>query len=291
VDEDEDGDTALSLAAEQGDVYVLRLLLDHPCADPAAMMRTNSDGSTALMWSASEGLLEAMRLLLDHPSADPAEMMMRARYDGCTALMFAASEGHVAAVRLLLDHPSADPAVMTMHANTNGDIALIAAAFNGHVDALRLLLDHPSADAAAMVAVRNTEDGSALIAAAGFAAGQPADPPTCPCTPLLFLLRRVAVESQPSDAHKAHMTKVMEVLCHGPRSNEMFGSDRPDDARDECICLLLERGARGYDSNSPVISRIIQECVQLARVPQLLNEAVVGVAIAREQDRKPRDNA
>jgi hypothetical protein len=70
----------------------------------------------------------------------------------------------------------------------------------------------------------------------------------------------------------------------------MFGNDTPDDARDESV-RLLERGAFVARPTSPVISRIIQECVQLARVPQLLNEAVVGVAVARQQDQKPRDDA
>jgi hypothetical protein len=70
----------------------------------------------------------------------------------------------------------------------------------------------------------------------------------------------------------------------------MFGDDQPDDACDECIRLPLERGARA-ESDSPVVWRIICEYAQLARVPQLLNEAVVGVAIARQQDHKPRDNA
>jgi hypothetical protein len=55
----------------------------------------------------------------------------------------------------------------------------------------------------------------------------------------------------------------------------------------------IERGARGYDSNSPVISRIIRQqfntdAAQVARVPHLINEAVVGMAIARK---RPRDGA
>jgi hypothetical protein len=66
----------------------------------------------------------------------------------------------------------------------------------------------------------------------------------------------------------------------------MFGSDQPDDARDECVRLLIERGARGYyyESKSPVISRIFREALALARVPQLLNEAVLGVAFAQQHE-------
>ncbi|KAG1680817.1 hypothetical protein FOA52_008150 [Chlamydomonas sp. UWO 241] len=163
---------------------------------------------------------------------------------------------------------------------------------NGHVNAMRLLLDHPSADLAAMMAFDNVHGNSALTAAAGFAAGRytstPA--PTRSCTPLLLLLRRITVQPQPSDAQQAHMTKVMEVLCRGQRSTEMFDEDQPDDIRDMCICLLLEQGARGFDSNSPVMSRIIRESFALARLPQLINEAVLGIAAAQQQP-KPRGDA
>ncbi|KAG1669572.1 hypothetical protein FOA52_006345 [Chlamydomonas sp. UWO 241] len=63
----------------------------------------------------------------------------------------------------------------------------------------------------------------------------------------------------------------------------LLGDNHPDDARDEVIRLLLELGAGGYDASIPVVKRVMQELAQSARVPQLLNEAVVGVAIARRQ--------
>ncbi|KAG1667350.1 hypothetical protein FOA52_001408 [Chlamydomonas sp. UWO 241] len=144
------------------------------------------------------------------------------------------------------------------------------------------------------------------MAAAGFAAGQPTDryrAPTRSCAPLLLLLRRFAVEPQSSDAQEAHMSRVMEVLCQeveeeqeeeGEGRMKLFDDDHPNDARDECIRLLLERGAAIFEVPlicRPVVARIIRERAQLARVPQLLNEAVLGVAIARPHDQKPRHNA
>jgi hypothetical protein len=95
------------------------------------------------------------------------------------------------------------------------------------------------------------------------------------------------------------MNQVMEAMCSGQEDEEeervnLFDDDQPDDTRDECIRLLLlelERGARAALPGSPVISRIIREYALMARVPQLLNEAVLGVAIARQQDQKPRDCA
>jgi ankyrin repeat protein len=66
-------------------------MLDHPSADPAAMMvLVNSEGSTALLFAAANGFVEAMYLLLDHPSADAAAMMAARRMDGNSALTAAA---------------------------------------------------------------------------------------------------------------------------------------------------------------------------------------------------------
>jgi hypothetical protein len=74
----------------------------------------------------------------------------------------------------------------------------------------------------------------------------------------------------------------------------MFRHDQPDYVRDECLCLM-ELGARvpGVPGlclrSSPVVSRIIQERFLLARVPQLINEAVVGLAVMRLHQ-NPQDN-
>ena len=68
---------------------------------------------------------------------------------------------------------------------------------------------------------------------------------------------------------------------------DLFDVDQPNDARDECVRLLLELGAGGYNPDSPVMRRIIRDRFALARAPQLLNEAVIGVAIARRQRCEP----
>jgi hypothetical protein len=169
----------------------------------------------------------------------------------------------------------------------------------------RLLLDHPSVDPEAMMALRNTDGTSVFVAAAEIAAGIFTVPPSC--KPLLFLLRRVAVEPQPPDAQQAHMTQIMEALCqdiqvedgeeddedeqHVEHFRSLFDDDQPDAARDECIHLLLEHGAEVFLASSPVMKRIIRECFAMARVPQRINEAVVGMAIARGQERPRHDAA
>jgi hypothetical protein len=226
---------------------------------------------------------------------------------GYTALMHTAWNGNVAAMRLLLDHPSANPAVMLMHTSEHGWTAVMRAAQSGMVDAMRLLLDHPSADPAAMLAFDSAaylgHGYSALLGAAWFATrcgyGPEADgSPARAFAPLLFLLRRVAADPQPGDAQQAHMNEVVEILVgraalgHDPDEEDSEGEeerksllsdDQPDNARDECVRLLLELDADIFNlPRCPVISRIIRECVAMARVPQLLNEAVLGVAIARQ---------
>jgi hypothetical protein len=54
---------------------------------------------------------------------------------------------------------------------------------------------------------------------------------------------------------------------------------------------MLERGACVLRATSPVVSRIIREQIQVACVPQLVNDAIVGLAVARQQQsQQPRDD-
>ncbi|KAG1656409.1 hypothetical protein FOA52_009387 [Chlamydomonas sp. UWO 241] len=96
------------------------------------------------------------------------------------------------------------------------------------------------------------------------------------------------MEPQPCDDQRARMTRVLEELCQGPCSKALFANDQSDDVRDECIRLLLEPGAQGaVCANTPVVSRIVCELAQLARVPQLINEAVVGMVFAHQEQQPP----
>ncbi|KAG1669304.1 hypothetical protein FOA52_014865 [Chlamydomonas sp. UWO 241] len=124
------------------------------------------------LWEAvGGGHVDVMRLLLDHPSTDAAAMLMcRDVEDGWTALMAAEARGDLDGMRLLLEHPCADAAAMLMHPGNYDRTPLIAAVESGRVDAMRLLLEHPRADAAAMMAVRPNRT-SGLQGAAAYAAG------------------------------------------------------------------------------------------------------------------------
>jgi hypothetical protein len=310
---------AVRAAAREGDTHTLARLLGvepdgqgQPRGGSAASMDTmrvmladvDEHGMSAFMHAAENGMVGAMRLLLDHPAVDPAAMLALSDNDGWTVLEMASYAGHVEAMRLLLDHPSAGAKAMMVHANKAGWNSLKLAALQGKSEAMRLLLDHPSADAASMMVARSTEDDSALTAAAGFAAGEPTGTAhaliTRSCAPLLLLLRRVAVDPQPCDAQQAHMSRVMEALCqdiqvedeeeddedeeHEEHFRSLFDDDQqPDDARDECVRLLLEHGSDVVRGRNPVMKRIIREALAMARVPQRINEAVLGIAISRRQ--------
>ncbi|KAG1657862.1 hypothetical protein FOA52_014619 [Chlamydomonas sp. UWO 241] len=73
------------------------------------------------------------------------------------------------------------------------------------------------------------------------------------------------------------MAKVLET-CHG---------NQPDDARDECVWLLLALGAEDL-TNTSVVKRVIRESCALRGVPRIINEAIVGLVAARK---RPRDGA
>ncbi|KAG1657228.1 hypothetical protein FOA52_011516 [Chlamydomonas sp. UWO 241] len=197
--------------------------------------------------------------------------------EGWTALMWAAQFAHLDAMRVLLDHPSDVLPAMMMHASSDGHATLSLAAHNGQIGAMRLLLDHPSADPARMMAFHGVSGRSALVSAAQFAARSPAaSAPPPSCDPLLLLLRGAAMQPGLRDAQEAHMSKVMEALMEGPQLGALFDDDQADGPRDEVVCLLLEFGARMVPArcNSPFMLRIVRECMALARVSQLLNEAV-----------------
>ncbi|KAG1653503.1 hypothetical protein FOA52_007998 [Chlamydomonas sp. UWO 241] len=219
--------------------------------------------------------------------------------------MHAAEHGRVDEMRFPLNHPSADAASLMVDSNHRGCNALSLATVHGNVGAMLLLLDHPSAaNTAALMEGCAPDDESALVLAASFATGRPNDFGNRPsCAPLLLLLRRVPAEaSQPCDAHQAHMTKVMEAFRQGEeefedqdeweeRVNRFSNDDNLNDARDKCVRLLHAHGARGYDPDSPVMRRIVRELAQLACVTHLLNNAVVGVAMAARGQHKPRHGA
>lgn len=89
------GYTLLLFAARDGDVKMVRFLLDNN----ASVGARNDNGATALHFAASWGRREAARLLLEHGAAVNA-----ADSSGKTPLLRAAANGDTKILRLLLKH-------------------------------------------------------------------------------------------------------------------------------------------------------------------------------------------
>ena len=122
------GVSALSLAAQQGHIETLRLLLEHWVTTYGTDGR-DDHGRTTLMYAAAAGDTDTMAALVAGGAPVNAKT-----HTGATALMFAAAEGHAAAVALLLEM-GAD----TSAANNNNDTALILAQENGHDEIVEML--------------------------------------------------------------------------------------------------------------------------------------------------------
>ena len=123
------GNTALMRAAENGHVEIARLLLEAG-ADRGLDLH-NRFGNTALMLAAGNGHVEMARLLLE-AGADQDRLGQA----GYTALQLTAKNCHLDIARLLL---GAAPYPNLASRSGSGYTALMLAAANGHVDIGRLL--------------------------------------------------------------------------------------------------------------------------------------------------------
>ncbi|KAI4872225.1 hypothetical protein NFI96_012399 [Prochilodus magdalenae] len=135
---DHQGQTALTLAARQGHIGVLQILLewaqDQGCDTPAVrslLEHVDSEGWTALRSAAWGGHKDTVKMLLE----------AGAEVDGCdadgrTALRAAAWGGHEEVLMTLLNHGATVDRV-----DHEGRTPLIAAAYMGHKEAVDILLE------------------------------------------------------------------------------------------------------------------------------------------------------
>ncbi|KAF5645879.1 ankyrin repeat [Fusarium tjaetaba] len=125
---DDTGRTALSFAAQAGDVEAIHKLFDRQ----ADVELADTDGHTPLLWAAREGHEEAIKCLVDHG----ARIEVKDEPYGRTALSWAAANGHTGVTRVLLlkgaDVNAADDMNHT---------PLSLAASTTNEDLLQLLLD------------------------------------------------------------------------------------------------------------------------------------------------------
>ncbi|GAB1604566.1 uncharacterized protein LOC115222487 [Argonauta hians] len=156
---DDYGQTALNIAARQGHLPVVEVLLESPQASQLLDVADN-DGWTPLRsaaWGGHTGVVEA--LLASGAEVD------RCDAGGRTALRAAAWGGRESAVRCLLAH-NAD----VNRCDSEGRTALIAAAYMGHASIVEHLLDvgasvdHEDADGRTALSVAASLCGTGFVA-------------------------------------------------------------------------------------------------------------------------------
>ena len=133
--QDEDGNTALHVAAWNSHLAVVEALLTSPNIDVNAVSGTLE---TALHWAAWQGYTSIVEALLAAPNIEVNAKDNRGR----AALHSATWEGRVSAVEALLTAPNID----VNAGNRSGETAFHWAALRGHVTVLRALLTAPNID-------------------------------------------------------------------------------------------------------------------------------------------------
>ena len=133
------GSTPLSVAAENGELEIVKFLLTVPDID---VNKADNHETTPLYYAAEHSELEIVRLLLTVPGID----VNKATTGGETPLYAAADDtrrGDTNIVRLLLTVPGIDVNKATIK---NGETPLYAAASRDHPKIVKLLLTVPGID-------------------------------------------------------------------------------------------------------------------------------------------------
>lgn len=139
--EDYNGQTALNIAARNGHLEVVKLLMSfsQPCNDGTGRMKrvdvnhADRDGWTPLRSASWGGHSEVVRLLI----AQPACKIDLADKEGRTALRAAAWSGHEDILKLLIESGADVNSV-----DRQGRTSLIAASYMGHYDIVEILLEN-----------------------------------------------------------------------------------------------------------------------------------------------------
>lgn len=129
---DGDGNNVLHVAAENGDVAILQLLISASGIGLLDHTKGNKKGITPLFFAALNNHPQAVSLLLPISQVNAREKL------GCTALFIAAQVGATEIVQQLLGEPYSANATLCM--KSNGATPLHIASQEGHIDSVRLLL-------------------------------------------------------------------------------------------------------------------------------------------------------
>ncbi|GMG98223.1 hypothetical protein Nepgr_000063 [Nepenthes gracilis] len=129
--QNQSGETALYVAAEYGQVDIIREMINY--YDPVAASIKARNGYDAFHIAAKQGELAILKTLMEtHP-----DLSMTYDTTNTTALQTAATQGHIEVVNFLLESGSGLAAI----ARSNGKTALHAAARNGHLEVVKALME------------------------------------------------------------------------------------------------------------------------------------------------------
>ncbi|XP_067617175.1 ankyrin repeat domain-containing protein 50 [Eurosta solidaginis] len=139
--EDYNGQTALNIAARNGHLDVVKLLLSfsQPCNDGTGRMKrvdvnhADRDGWTPLRSASWGGHTEVVKLLISYPACK----IDLADKEGRTALRAAAWSGHEDILKILIESGADVNSV-----DRQGRTSLIAASYMGHYDIVEILLEN-----------------------------------------------------------------------------------------------------------------------------------------------------
>ena len=131
---DHNGGSLMHLAASNGKLEIIKLLLDHP--DPALNdpNKLNKTGENSILIASSYGHDDIVRILLNHG----ARVDIKMPYSGHTALTFAIQFGYWVTVDMLIKHDK-----NVLRTKTAEDYTpLFVAVCEGHYEIVKLLLDN-----------------------------------------------------------------------------------------------------------------------------------------------------
>lgn len=141
--------TALKLAVTQGDIPLLKHLLNNPDIDANLLeifdVFDDDNKISAFMWVCGHGNVEMVQLFLQHPKLNVNLESINDHYMGytTTALNEALMNSHFHIAEMLLKHPNTDVNFYFSSESTN---VLFKCVYSNHIEGVELLLQHPKID-------------------------------------------------------------------------------------------------------------------------------------------------
>lgn len=149
------GRTALHIAAFQGDLNTVKLLVDRG----SSLSKREKSGRTPFFLACSNGHLETARFLMSALQDQGDSDINEAMNDGRTPLSKAAGRGHLGIVKILLE--TIDVSCVNFRETELNSTALRRAAHNGRIEVVELLLQ------AGADALDQDKDGKTPLALCG----------------------------------------------------------------------------------------------------------------------------